>query len=224
MIERLYFDNPNGQSFHYMLYTPEAWKGMKMKRPLVVFLHGYGERGPNDGGELDKVFIHGYPKAVKNGAEYPFMIAAPQCPTDSKHGNLWSAYIESLDVFLDHLIATQPVDTKRISLTGISMGGSGAWLWGCCSPERFAAIAPVCGTGLCWRANAFTNIPVWAFHGDQDTIIPPEESLAMVKRINAIGGNAKLTLYHGVAHNSWDNAYSEHTLIEWFKRARLPAH
>ena len=139
-------------------------------------------------------------------------MVGPQCQKE----HYWGSYIESLNRFLDYTIEENAVDTSRIYLTGLSMGGTGTWLWGLGSPERFAAIAPVCGTGVCWFGFMLKNTPVWAFHGDQDDIVPVDESVRMVSKVIAEGGNAKLSLLHGVWHEAWVEAYKGRTLLEWF--------
>ena len=209
MYEKKYFDNPHGQSLHYLLYTPKAEEGERL--PLLIFLHGFGERGSRDGSQVDLVAVHGYFKYIAQGKEYPLMMVAPQCPND----NYWGSYMESLGEFLDHVTAEYPVDTDRIYITGLSMGGTATWLWTLGSTERFAAAAPVCGEGISWYGKRLTKLPIRAFHGDIDDVVSPHESLAMVSAINKNGGNASLTLFPGVRHNAWDKAYDD-ALIEWF--------
>lgn len=214
MYEKLYCDIDAGESFHYFKYTPTTNNSEKM--PLLIFMHGAGERGARDGSELDKVAYHGFFKEVKAGKEYPFMIVAPQCPKDE----YWGTFIESLNHFLDKIIAENNVDTDRIYLTGLSMGGTASWLWGLSSPSRFAAIAPVCGEGISWYAEKLTSIPIVAFHGDIDSTVSPHESLEMVSSINKRGGHAKLILFPGVKHNAWDYAYNDE-LVSCFMKHTL---
>lgn len=209
MYEKLYAENPSGQSFHYLKYTPKE-TGENGKYPLLVFMHGAGERGNADGSELDVAARHGFFARVAEGKEYPFMMVAPQCPAD----HYWGSYIESLNRFLDYIIANNNIDTNRIYLTGLSMGGTATWLWSLGNPERFAAVAPVCGEGISWYAEKLVNIPIRASHGDIDNVVSPHESLAMVSAINQRGGNASLTLFPGVGHNAWDYAYNDE-LVSW---------
>ena len=216
MIEKLYWENPAGQSFHYIRYLPEELPAGE-KLPLVFFLHGAGERGPADGSELDRVFRYFWLERAENGEKFPFIMLAPQCPD----GKYWGSYIESLNRFLDDAIRDLPVDEKRITLTGLSMGGTGTWLWALSDPERFAAVAPVCGTGVYWYGGQLVNKPVWAFHGDLDEVVPPGESLSMVSSINKRGGKAKLTLFHGVGHGAWVGAYAGDTLLNWLLEKSL---
>lgn len=216
MYEKLLFENPHGQSLPYLKYTPKEAPSEE-GYPLVVFMHGYGERGPSDGSEVDLVAKHGPFKHIAAGTEYPVMMVAPQCPNT----NFWPSYVESMNRFLDHVIAENKIDTDRIYLTGLSMGGTATWLWGMGSRERFAALAPVCGEGITWHGSSLAKMPIWAFHGDIDETVNPHESLEMVSRINKRGGNAKLTLLTGVKHNAWTYAYSGSDLVEWFLTHRL---
>ena len=213
MYEKLYFDNKNGKSFHYLKYTPES-NGEKM--PLVVFMHGAGERGEADGSELDLVARHGFFKKAGRGQQYPFMMVGPQCPRNE----YWGSYLESLNQFLDYIIKENNVDTDRIYLTGLSMGGTATWLWALGNPERFAAIAPVCGQGINWYAGKLINKPVRVYHGDIDEVVSVHESVEMVSSINRKGGHATLKLFHGVKHNAWDYAY-ENEMVEWFMQYSL---
>ena len=216
MVEKLFWENPKGQSFHYLRYLPRDLKPGE-KRPLVIFLHGAGERGPADGSELDRVLRYFWLGRAAGGEEFPFLMLAPQCPD----GKYWGSYIESLNRFLDEALRTLPADAGRVSLTGLSMGGTGTWLWGLSDPERFSAFAPVCGTGVVWYGEQMVRKPVWAFHGDLDEIVPPEESLSMIRSINRRGGNARLTLFHGVGHDAWVGAYEGSALMEWLTEKRL---
>ena len=208
MYEKCYFENPHGQSLHYLKYTPkEKTEGLY---PLVIFMHGAGERGNPDGSEVDLVSKHGFLRYVNEGTDYPFMIVAPQCP----RGNYWGSYVESMNRFLDHVLETYPVDPNRVYLTGLSMGGTATWLWGMGNPERFAALAPVCGEGITWYGGSLAKMPIWTFHGDIDESVSPHESLEMVSRINKKGGHAKLTVLTGVKHNAWDYVYGDE-LVAW---------
>lgn len=192
--------------FSSFISFPENVGGLE-KYPLLLFLHGAGERGT----DVELMALHGPLKHAQNGKEFPFIIAAPQCPAD----NYWTAYIESLNTYLDNLIEEYPIDPDRIYLTGISMGGCGTWQWALANPERFAAIAPVCGIGIPWYAERLKNMPVWAFHGEQDGCIPCHHSVEMVNAIQAVGGNARLTTYPEIGHNAWDPAYENEELYRW---------
>ena len=206
---KYYFENLHGKSFYYLKYIPQNSNNKKM--PLLVFMHGAGERGEDDGSELELVARYGFFEQIKNvGKEFPFIIVGPQCPRNK----YWGSYIESLNEFLDHIIEVDNVDVTRIYLTGLSMGGTATWLWALDSPERFAAITPVCGESINWYADNLKNIPVQAYHGDIDHIVSIHESVEMVSKINSCGGNASLKIYHGVKHNAWDYAYNDE-MVEW---------
>lgn len=194
-------------NFGYVQYLPKDYDETK-KYPLILFLHGSGECGD----DLDLAMKHGYMKYVREGGkEYPFIFVAPQCP----QGKYWGCYTESLLAFLDMVTEKLSVDKNRSYLTGMSMGGTGTWMLAMADPERFAAIAPVCGTGIYWNARVLTKVPIYMYHGDCDTVVPIEESINMYKAVNSLGGNAKLQICYGVAHPSWDNAYESDELWQW---------
>ena len=194
-------------NFGYLQYLPKDFDKSK-EYPLVLYLHGAGERGDN----ADTVANYGYLQHIKNeGAEYPFIIVAPQCPA----GKYWGCFNESLLHFLDYLCAELPVDKTRVYLTGNSMGGTGTYMLSMAAPERFAAIAPVCGTGICWNASAIKDLPIYIYHGDCDNVVPIYESITMLKCINSIGGKAIMKICHGVGHNAWDIAYAGDELYNW---------
>ena len=205
-----------GKHWGYLQALPTDYAETNKNYPLVIFLHGSGECG-NGTTELDRVAIHGYPKHADEGRDYPFILVSPQLP----EGKYWGAYIESLNLFLDHLIDTLRVDKKRIYLTGLSNGGTGTYLWGQANADRFAALVPVCGAGILWSVRELLNVPLWAFHGDCDGCIDYTESVRMVEGINALGGNAKLTIYPGVGHDSWVYAYADEELMNWMLEQHL---
>lgn len=191
----------------YWLYLPKNYYDQQ-KWPLLVFLHGAGERGQ----DLNRLKIHGPIMLVEQGKDLPFIIVAPQCPADQ----WWPYRVEHISAVIDEIVEKYPVDTKRIYMTGLSMGGYGTWATATRYPDRFAAIAPICGGGEVLLANLLKAVPIWAFHGDKDTIVPLSESQRMVDAVNNAGGNAKLTIYPGVNHNSWTQTYNNDALYEWF--------
>ena len=194
-------------NFGYVKYLPKDFDGSK-KYPLVIFLHGAGERGE----DLDHAMRHGYMKYVREeGKEYPFIFVAPQCP----NGKYWGCYTESLLAFIDEMIDTLPVDGSRVYLTGLSMGGTGTWMTAMAAPEKFAAIVPICGSGIVWNGGAIKNLPIFIYHGDCDDIVPITESIGMLRAVNKNGGKAQLKICYGVGHNAWDYAYTDDTLLEW---------
>lgn len=193
-------------SLPYTVYLPENYSP-ENKYPLVVFLHGAGERGET----LEGTTRFGFLQQAKAGKSFPFIIVAPLCPQE----RYWGNYLESLNDFLDEILATYAVDPARVYLTGLSMGGTGTWQWLMANPERFAAAAPVCGSGIYWYACRVANKPIWLFHGAEDTTVPVEESLNMYRALKKCGGSPKLTVYETVDHNAWDYAYNNE-LAQWF--------
>ena len=142
------------------------------------------------------------------------MVLIPQCPTYS----YWPMQVENLNVLLDEILSTYRVDPDRVYLTGLSMGGFGTWYMAYQYPERFAAIAPVCGAGIPSSIERLKDLPIWVFHGDKDPIIPVHESEILVERIQAAGGNIRFTRYPDVGHDSWVKAYGSDELYAWFLR------
>ena len=200
-------------NFGYVKYLPKDYDENK-KYPLVFFLHGAGERGD----DLDVACRHGYMKHVReNGAEYPFIFIAPQCP----NGKYWGCYTESLLAFLDYICETLPIDTDRIYLTGLSMGGTGTWMLAMAEPERFAAIAPICGSGIYWYGEVLVNTPIMVYHGDCDDIVPISNSMEMINSVNKRGGNAQIKVLYGIGHSAWDAAYDGDELYNWFLLHKL---
>lgn len=198
-------------SYRYWLYLPQGYPGEPgTKWPLLLFLHGAGERGA----QLERVAIHGPPSLVAKGRHFPFIIASPQCP----EGQVWSS--DALHALLDDLVARYPVDQDRIYCTGLSMGGYGTWDLAIARPERFAAIVPICGGGNFLLAGRLRNLSTWVFHGAKDDVVPLSESERMVRAIERAGGDAKLTVYPDANHNSWTRTYEDETLYQWLLAQR----
>ena len=153
----------------------------------------------------------------ESGKEYPFICVAPQIPKD----RYWGCYTESLVAFLDYICETLPVDLDRVYLTGLSMGGTGTWMFAMAERDRFAAIAPICGSGIYWFGEALINTPVMVYHGDCDEVVPIENSIEMVRSINKRGGNAQIKVLQGVWHNAWDAAYEGDELYTWLLSHKL---
>ena len=198
-------------NFEYIRYLPKDYDENK-KNPLVFFLHGAGERGSN----VEDTARYGFMKNVREGKEYPFIYVSPQCPGDK----YWGRYIESLIAFLDYICDTLPIDKDRIYLTGLSMGGTGTWLLSMAEPERFAAIAPVCGTGIYWYGCRMTRVPIYMFHGDCDDIVPVTESVSMLNAVNKNGGNARLKIVNGGGHDIYEWVFND-DLVDWFLSHKL---
>ena len=199
------FDGSAPAAFDFLLSLPKDYEDSRETYPLVLFLHGAGERGD----DVQAVAKHGPPKLAKAGREFPFILVAPQCA----EGRWWQP--TEVLALLDHVEATHRVDTSRVYLTGLSMGGFGTWETAGLAPERFAAAAPVCGGGTPMVVRNLAGLPIWAFHGEEDAVVPPEFSGRLVAAVNRQGGDAKLTLYPGVGHDSWTQTYDDPEFWEW---------
>ena len=196
----------------YLLYLPKDYD-QKMSWPLILFLHGAGERGD----DLDLVKKHGPPKLIEAGKEFPFIVVSPQCPGDK----WWEPF--ELTVLLDDIVEKYRVDKDRIYVTGLSMGGFGTWVLAAYSPERFAALVPICGESDPRLAKRFAHVPVWVFHGAKDPVVPLERSERMVEALKKNGGNVKFTVYPWAGHDSWTEAYDDEQLYEWLlQQKRTP--
>jgi predicted peptidase len=196
----------------YLLFLPDGYNEQK-SWPMILFLHGIGERGDN----LELVKKHGPPKIVEKQKDFPFIVVSPQCPEDSS----WIKENNFLISLLDDIVARYKVDKDRIYLTGLSMGGYGTWSLASAYPECFAAIVPICGGGEPSAASKLKDMPVWAFHGVQDKVVSVKKSEEMVNAINALGGNAMLTVYPDAGHDSWTKTYDNPKLYDWFLEHRI---
>ncbi len=186
--------------FGYIAYIPEELSD----NPAIIFqLHGAGERGEN----LDAVLLNGYASIINDQNLKDAILIMPQCPENT----FWAAKIESLKKFIDYICEKYFADKNRIYLCGLSMGGFGTWYTAMAYPDTFAAIIPCCGGGMPWNANVL-KMPVWAFHGLQDTIVLPSNTIDMVAALRNHNPNVKCTLLENVAHNSWNEAFTEETL------------
>ena len=190
----------------YLSWFPADYKTQKQKQyPLLIFLHGSGERG-ND---ITKVKAWGPPSFVEQRSDFPFIVISPQCP----EGQWWN--IEDLNILLTKLLKKYRIDPDRVYLTGLSMGGFGTWSWASAYPSRFAAIAPVCGGGIQIFAEDLKNVPVWAFHGQDDPVVPVKNTTEMVEAIKKQGGDARMSIYPATGHDSWKQAYADQELYTW---------
>ncbi|MCL2741306.1 MAG: dienelactone hydrolase family protein [Oscillospiraceae bacterium] len=203
----------------YWLHLPKGYATAAAKirsYPLIIFLHGAGERGE----DLEKVTIHGIPRLIKEGSdvlsEYEFILACPQCPQEY----WWDTMVDLgfLDGFVEGCMKGLRVDTSRIYLTGLSMGGYGTWALARRNPRAFAAIAPICGgTQADDGLAAIKDMPIWAFHGAKDDVVRLSGSADAVNKIYGLGGGDKvrLTVYPDADHDSWSMTYSHPRLYEW---------
>lgn len=197
-------------AINYLLYLPDNFDSKPDEQwPLLVFLHGSGERG-ND---LEKVKVHGPPKLIAQGKAMPFVVLSPQCPSNTN----WDT--EALFALIKHIASRYRVDEKRIYLTGLSMGGAATWDLAMAYPEYFAAIAPVCGPvnrNYPERAVDLKDLPIMAFHGAMDDVVPVAGAAGMIKRLQNIGNPATIVIYPDANHDSWTKTYEDPELYKWF--------
>jgi predicted peptidase len=196
-----------------LLYLPPAYDGLE-SFPLLLYLHGSGDRG-ND---LSLVEEHGLPRFLSDGGNYPTIVAAPQCRKD----RYWQP--DELLVLIDFLEDKFSIDPDRIYVLGESMGGSGAWNLAQHSPNRFAAVVPLCGYGYPQTAESIGDLPIWAFHGKHDNIVPLEESERMVNAVAKAGGQARLTILKERGHDLRDLAWKHKALVNWMMSQRREDH
>ena len=201
------------ENLKYYLYYPEGYDSNPDEEfGILLFLHGGGESG----GTLDDLTQSGPPKMLVEGKQFPFLVLAPQNPHKKKWWNT-----QALIQLLDDIVDTNRVDPKRIYLSGLSRGGSAAWSMAVQYPEKFAAMAVVCGmTPIPYAHWIDKQMPIWVFHGDQDKVIPVSESDNMVKKLKSMGYSVKYTRYEGVGHNSWLNAYTTDELYTWLAKQK----
>jgi predicted peptidase len=222
------YTNGKGDTLNYRLLYPDY--DTVRKYPLVIFLHGSGERGNDNEAQL-KWGVMNF-ATDQNMIKYPAIVIAPQCPENSDWANFYSNRneldlhlsptpakpMELLIGFIHQLIKTMPVDTNRIYITGLSMGGYGTYDAIERYPNLFAAAVPVCGAGDTSKVNAITHIPIWIFHGAEDAAVNPIYSLNMLKALTKAGAHPGFTQYPEVGHFSWLAAYSDPLMIEWLFR------
>lgn len=194
----------------YLLHVPPG----QGKHPLIVFLHGHGESGS----DLEKVKVHGIPRIVEEQPDFPFICVSPQCPT----GVTWVLISDAVEALVLEMLTRDDVDASRVYLTGLSMGGYGTWHVGAQRPDLFAALAPICGGGsfvnyLPMRISRLDDVPVWAFHGDADPIVPLAEQQRLVDALALTSkAGVRFTVYPGVGHDSWTQTYANPELYQWF--------
>jgi predicted peptidase len=213
-----------GKSLPYrLLYPKEIKPGEKF--PLVLFFHGAGECGTDN----EKQLVHGMNDFASDEVMemYPAFVVAPQCPDGVMWVDTpWSAdshtmkekptepLRQSLEL-VEALTKVLPIDTKRLYITGLSMGGFGVWDAIQRHPDRFAAAVVVCGGGDPAYAAKIKHVPVWAFHGDSDPAVKPKRSREMIEALKKAGGNPHYTEYETTGHDSWTKTYADPRMYEW---------
>ena len=216
--------HPRPRRMKYLLFLPRGCDTNPRQRwPLILFLHGADERGSDP----RRILKNGLPRLVLEQPDFPFIVVSPQCPARQAFD------LPALLALLDEVAAQHRVDKRRIYVTGISMGGYAAWQIGIEYPQRFAAIVPICGGGdvfPVYLANpaherALRALPVWAFHGARDDIVPVAESERMVRVLREAGAtDVRLTAYPDAGHEVWTETYKNPQLYEWLlSHERKPA-
>lgn len=189
----------------YIISKPSNFQNDK-KYPVILFLHGAGTRG-ND---IKVLSNNPFYLKIQQRKEFPFITVAPLCQRDT-----WFDIFEELIELVKYIYRLDFTDRSHFYGIGASMGGYGIWQLAMSMPEYFAAIVPICGGGMYWNAARLKYVAVWAFHGAEDTVVLPDESIRMVDAVNQFGGTAKLTIYPHTAHNAWDKTYVNDEIWSW---------
>ncbi|MBU0494605.1 MAG: prolyl oligopeptidase family serine peptidase [Chloroflexi bacterium] len=206
--------NPRTIHLAYLLFLPRTyWTQPAKKWPLILFLHGSDGRG---GSTLISLKSEGIPKLVEQQPNFPFIVVSPRYPEGGGDDVWWPHLADGLAALLTKITAEYAVDPDRVYLTGFSMGGYGTWSIAALYPDRFAAIAPVCGGASPDTARALCHVPVWAFHGELDSMVPLIEEQGAVDALQACGGDVQLTIYPGAGHYIWPQTYDNPALYTWF--------
>ena len=220
--DKLTFQVPQ-DTLPYRLLKPKEVKE-NQKYPLVVFLHGIGERGNDNVKNL--TYIHTLFLNEKNRNEFPCFVAVPQCPLNENwtYPDWYRQPKEPMSTvvsLIDSLSKLPFIDNTRIYIMGLSMGGYGTWYLLTQYPDKFAAAVPICGGGDWNQAKNFAHVPVWAFHGKDDKVFHPDQSRQMIKELKKHGGKPRYTEYKKTGHNSWTPAFNEPDLLPWLFSKRL---
>jgi predicted peptidase len=197
-----------GNNLPYVLYLPSEYHADEAKKwPLMLFLHGASERGEDP----SVLTAHGPVKQVAEGADLPFVMLAPQCPSYST----WACELTGVSELLDEVTGKHRIDEDRVYVTGLSMGGAGTWAISARYPGRFAAIVPICGAWMPEAAPRIGTVPVWTFHGEEDSNISIKHTEQMEAALKEAGGSVRFTRYPGVGHDSWTRTYDNPEVYDW---------
>jgi predicted peptidase len=199
-------DNLNSK---FWLYLPKRYEKIEKGIPLIIFLHGSSKRGS----DLERVKENGIPPLLDARPDWDFAVASPQAGYKYRWQRCWRP--DDIKLLLEHLLASYRIDSSRVYITGLSMGGYGTWACAAAHPQLFAAAIPICGGGDVDWAHQYGQLPIWAFHGDADPVVSVRRAQEMVTAINALGGRAKLTTYPNVEHDSFTQTYANPKVFEW---------
>ncbi|MDF2885137.1 MAG: prolyl oligopeptidase family serine peptidase [Clostridiaceae bacterium] len=199
-------------TLNYLVYLPQSYSTSE-KWPLILSLHGSGERGNN----IDDVKKWGIHKILKENDNFPFVVVSPQCPA----GEIWEMQFNILKDLLNEMENNYNIDDERIYLTGYSMGAYGTWNFAILYPERFTAIVPISGGAISpKKALCLKNLPIWVAHGDNDTAVQFEESKRIVDCLKAHNSNIIFRVYKGAGHEVCTTAYEEPELFQWLLKQK----
>lgn len=194
--------------YRYLVSLPEGYG--KARVPLVVFLHGSGERGD----DVQAVAVHGPIKEIKNGRKFPFVTVAPQCP----RGQWWDP--DLVNAFVEGLIKKYRVDRDRVYLTGLSMGGFGTWNAAAKRPDLYAGILPICGGISPDDVAPLVKMPIWTVHGDADQAVPIAETINAVEALKKLGATPRFDTIKGGGHDVWTDVYAAQEPYDWLLSLR----
>ncbi len=206
-------DEQSSPGRKYLLFLPEDYGQTERKWPLIVYLHGASVRGSN----LERVKRYGLPWLVENRKDFPFIVISPQCPSGTRWVDLSPEFVMRI---LDEVCDEHAVDRDRVYITGVSMGGHGAWYLASRYPDRFAAVAPLCGRVDTTWAESLKDVPAWVFHGSRDRVCPRSYSDRMVGALESLGADVTYTVYEGAGHDIVTRTYRNEALYEWFLEHR----
>jgi predicted peptidase len=195
----------------YLVYLPEEYSTSAKEWPLLFFLHGSGEAGIAP----DTLRRHGIPRLIDHGLRLPAVVVSPQ---SNPAGPPWNWPTDTLDILFKFITNRYRIDTSRVYLSGLSYGGHGVWQWAIAHPQRFAALAPLCGWADTIQAARLTNVPIWEFHGIRDSIVPVLAAQALERVIRNAGGTIAFTCYPNLGHSIWRETYGNKELFEWMFR------
>ncbi|MCB2357263.1 dienelactone hydrolase family protein [Clostridium estertheticum] len=210
--ESFKFEKDTKKILNYMVYLPQSYNTIK-KWPLILSLHGSGERGNN----IDNVKKWGIHKMLRENNNFPFVVVSPQCPI----GEIWEMQFNILKDLLDEIGNNYNIDNERIYLTGYSLGGYGTWNFAILNPERFSAIVPISGGAVSpQKSLKLKNMPIWVAHGDSDTVVQFEESKRIVNYLKKYNPNIIFKVYKGAGHEVCTTAYEEPELFKWLLKQK----
>lgn len=213
-----------GKESRAALYVPSGYDRSEHEWPMIVFLHGLGERGDDNRAQTT---VGLYPAIAERPERFPCLVLMPQCPSDRVWTELfvdWARDLppatEHVDAALDAVLADYRVDRGRIAFTGLSMGGFGVLLHGPATIDRWCAVVAICGGGKAEHAPVLAKKPLWLIHGADDPVVPSRLSEELFAAVKAAGGDVALTIYDGVGHASWNRAYRDPRVVEFLLAPR----